>query len=65
MDSLNKSLLTNLVTSYNEMIISMYEGRPTDIFYFSFSKPFDTVSQNLLTGKLKKYEWTGGGLKTV
>lgn len=62
-----KSCLVNLVASCNVMTAWMHEGGAVDIFYLSFSKAFDIVSQNILTGKLKKFgldEWTGGGLRT-
>ncbi|GAB0177997.1 mitochondrial enolase superfamily member 1 [Grus japonensis] len=37
------------------------EGRAVDVVYFDFSKAFDTVSHNILMGKLRKCgldEWT-------
>ena len=41
----------------------MDEGRTVDVVYLDFSKAFNTVSHNILLGKLQKcgiHEWTLG-----
>ncbi|GAB0209616.1 mitochondrial enolase superfamily member 1 [Grus japonensis] len=56
-----KSCLTNLMAFYDGMIGWVDEGRAVDVVYLDFSKAFDTVSYNILTGKLRKRgldEWT-------
>lgn len=50
-----KLCLTNLAAMYSEMTGLMDEGRVIDIFYLSFSKVFDTISYQILMGKLLKY----------
>ncbi|GAB0177989.1 mitochondrial enolase superfamily member 1 [Grus japonensis] len=56
-----KSCLTNLIAFYDDMTGCIDEGRAVDVVYFDFSKAFDTVSHNILIGKLRKCgldEWT-------
>jgi len=56
-----KSSLTNLTDFYNGMTGWVDEGRAVDIFYVDFSKAYDTVSHNILLGKLRKCgldEWS-------
>jgi len=50
-----ESCYTNIRTFCNEMASSEDEGRPVDIVSLHLSMAFDTVSCNILIGKLMKY----------
>ena len=59
--SRGKSCLTNLIAFYDGITGWVDEGRAVDAVYFGFSKAFDTVSHNILLGKLRKCgldEWS-------
>jgi len=49
-----KSCLTSLLAFCDGMTGWVDEGRAVDVVYFDFSKAFDTVSHNILIGKLRK-----------
>jgi len=56
-----KSCLTNLIAFYNGMTSWVDEGRAVDVVYLNFSKAVDTVSHNILLGKVRKCaldEWS-------
>jgi len=55
-----KSCLTNLTAFYDGMTGWVDEGRAVVVVYLDFSKPFDTVSHNILLGELRKWldEWS-------
>jgi len=49
-----KSCLPNLIAFYDCVTGWVDEGRAVDVVYLDFSKAFDTVSRNILLGKLRK-----------
>ncbi|PKU44769.1 rna-directed dna polymerase from mobile element jockey-like [Limosa lapponica baueri] len=53
--------MTNLIAFYDRMTGWVNEGRAEDVVFPDFSKAFDTVSCNILIGKLRKCwldQWT-------
>jgi len=59
--SKGKSCLTSLIAFYNGVTGWIDEGRAVDVVYLNFSKAVDTVSHNILLGKLRKcalHEWS-------
>ncbi|PKU36611.1 rna-directed dna polymerase from mobile element jockey-like [Limosa lapponica baueri] len=61
-----KSCLINLIAFYDGMTGWVDEWRAVDVVYLDFSKAFDTVSHNILIGRLRKWvldEWTVGWIE--
>lgn len=50
-----KSCLVNLLAFYSEVTNLLNERRVVDVICFDFSKTFNTVSRNILLGKVMKY----------
>jgi len=62
-----KSCLTNLIAFYDGVTGWVDDGRALDVVYLDFSKNFDTVSNNILTGELRKCgldEWSVRWIET-
>jgi len=53
--TMGKSWLTKVLTFYDEMAVSVDEGRAVDIVYLDSSKAADTVFHKSLIEKLLKY----------
>ena len=53
--------MTNLIDFCDGMTSWVDEGRDVDVVYLDFTKAFDTISHNILIGKLRKCgldDWT-------
>jgi len=56
--------LTSLIAFYDVMTGWVGEGRAVDVVYLDFSKALDTVSHNIVLGKIRKCgldEWSVNG----
>uniref|UniRef100_A0A8C3JYY1 Reverse transcriptase domain-containing protein n=1 Tax=Calidris pygmaea TaxID=425635 RepID=A0A8C3JYY1_9CHAR len=60
-----KSCLTNLIAFYDAITGWLDEGRAADVIYLDFSKAFDTVSHNILIGKLRQYGLDEGTVRWI
>jgi len=60
-----KSYLTNLIAFCDGMTSWEDEGRAADVVYLDFSKALDTVSYNILLGKLRKCGLDGWSMRWI
>ncbi|GAB0207156.1 mitochondrial enolase superfamily member 1 [Grus japonensis] len=60
-----RSCLTNRISSYDQVIHSVDEGKAVDVVYLDFSKAFDTVSHSILLEKLAVHGLDGRTLRWV
>ncbi|PKU49443.1 rna-directed dna polymerase from mobile element jockey- hypothetical protein [Limosa lapponica baueri] len=60
-----KSCSTNLIPFYDVITRWLDEGRTADVIYLDFSKAFDTVSHNILIGKLRKCGLGEGAVRWI
>ncbi|GAB0181272.1 mitochondrial enolase superfamily member 1 [Grus japonensis] len=60
-----KSCLTNLIAFYDGVTGWVDEGRAVDVVCLDFSKTFDTVSHNILIGKLRKCGLDGWAVRWI
>uniref|UniRef100_A0A8C3K652 Reverse transcriptase domain-containing protein n=1 Tax=Calidris pygmaea TaxID=425635 RepID=A0A8C3K652_9CHAR len=57
--------MTNLIAFYDAITGWLDEGRAADVIYLDFSKAFDTVSHNILIGKLRQYGLDEGTVRWI
>jgi hypothetical protein len=60
-----KSCLSNLLETFDEILELLDEGAPVDLFYFDFSKAFDTVPHYRLLSKLESFGIKGEILEVI
>ena len=60
-----KSCLSNLLETFDSIFELISEGAPVDLFYFDFSKAFDTVPHYRLLSKLENLGIKGNILEVV
>lgn len=51
-----KSCLMNLISFYNRVTRLADQGKPVDLIFLDFSKAFDTVSHNILMGRMSSMQ---------
>ncbi|GAB0208205.1 mitochondrial enolase superfamily member 1 [Grus japonensis] len=54
-----RSCLTNRISSYDQVIHSVDEGKAVDVVYLDFSKALDTISHSILLEKLAAHSLDG------
>ena len=60
-----KSCLSNLLETFHHILELLEQGLPVDLFYFDFSKAFDTVPHHRLLSKLENFGITGNVLEVI
>jgi len=60
-----RSCITQLLTTVNDWMIDIEDGKPVDAIYLDLRKAFDTVPHKRLINKLKGYGITGSLLNWV
>ena len=60
-----KSCLSNLLEMFDNILELLEQGLPVDLFYFDFSKAFDTVPHYRLISKLESFGITGKVLDVI
>ena len=60
-----KSCLSNLLEMFDDILELLEQGAPVDLFYFDFSKAFDTVPHYRLLSKLESFGINGRVLEII